>query len=90
MQSKKFCCDDMGSNVENGVLNYSAAFDEYGIPVPEDDISYILIKHCPWCGERLPTSKRKEWFRELELLGYDAPLHDDSIPEAFKSSEWRE
>ena len=86
---KTYCCSDMLQGVENGVIHYNDVFDEYGIPFIEDGVSYALISHCPWCGGKLPESKRLEWFEELERLGYEAPLLDDSIPEAYKSAKWR-
>lgn len=84
-----YCCDDMKENIEkNKLLIYSDVFDEFGIRFHEDMLSYLVIRYCPWCGKILPCSKRDLWFDELEELGYDAPLIDDSIPKKYKSSEW--
>lgn len=101
----KHCCRDMNNKVldlnngdedlkkdENRVILFSSAFREYGIPVMDGKVyssSYILIEYCPWCGKRLPESKRYEWFEVLEKLGYDSPFEQD-IPEKFKTSEWYE
>ena len=72
-------------------IYYSSKFDEYGIPIRDGECgcatSYILINNCPWCGKRLPESKRNAWFDALEELGFDSPL-DEDIPEKFKTSEW--
>ena len=48
------------------------------------------IKFCPFCGEKLPASKRDQWFDELVAMGFDSPLFDDDIPEKYKSVAWRE
>ena len=68
---------------------YSEVFDEYSICCAEDEQSILLLKYCPWCGTKLPESKREEWFDKLEELGFDDPIFDDNIPTAFKTSEWR-
>lgn len=67
---------------------YSEAVDEYGINIAEDHVSMILIEYCPWCGSKLPDSKRDAWFETLEAMGYDRPF-DQHIPCEFKSAKWR-
>ena len=86
-----FCCENMRRNTgdEYRLVYYSEKFGEYGIVMPEDGNSYMLIHFCPWCGKRLPASKREEWFHALEKLGFEAPLGRDDIPEAYKSGAWR-
>ena len=85
-----FCCEDMKHNIkDDGTIHYSDVFDEYGISVPEDNASYVLISYCPWCGKTLPTSKRLEWFEQLESLGFENPLFRNDIPIAYRSAEWR-
>ena len=64
-------------------------FDEYGINCVEDESSYILIEYCPWCGRKLPSSKREKWFDELEKLGIEDPLCEEMIPQKYKNSCWR-
>ncbi len=92
----KHCCNDMELylNSEDKTITYSPRFNEYGISVCDGknnkSNSYIVITHCPWCGKKLPDSKREEWFEELEKLGFDNPIFDDSIPQKFKTSEWYE
>lgn len=80
-------------DVNNKVVYYSSRFNEFGILIYDGlngiATSYILISHCPWCGKKLPESKRDEWFDKLEELGYDEPLSQD-IPQEFNSSEWYE
>lgn len=85
-----FCCDDMAQSIcDAQLVHYSEVLDEYGIPF-HDDISVLLIQYCPWCGQKLPESKREQWFDELEQLGYDEPLSCDDLPAAYKSAQWRE
>lgn len=81
----------MKVNVEEmDTIIYDIALDEYGIKVPEDNSSYILLKYCPWCAKKLPKSKRKKWVDELEKLGFDSPfVQKDIIPEEYKSDQWR-
>lgn len=76
----------------NKVIYYASWYREYGIPVKDGRgiaSSYIVIKYCPWCGKLLPSSKREEWFCELEKLGYESPLEQE-IPLIFSSSAWYE
>lgn len=84
-----FCCEEMRQSVkEFNAINYNSVFDEYGISLFEDDASYVLLNYCPWCGKSLPTSKRLEWFEQLEELGFENPLFRDDLPLAYRSSEW--
>ena len=71
----------------DALVTYTAAFDEYAIPVRDGGKSGVLIRFCPWCGIRLPESKRRRWFEELEALGFDDPLIQ-GIPERYHSSAW--
>jgi len=48
-------------------------------------MSKYTISFCPFCGTKLPASKRDRWFDELEKLGFDEPLGEDNLPENFKS-----
>lgn len=85
------CCECMRTNIEEtGIVNYDIIFDEYGIKVPEDENSYVLLEYCPWCAKKLPSSKREEWFLKLRKLGFENPFEQkDIIPSEFKSDEWR-
>lgn len=73
----------------DNLLYYSSRFDEYGIIIHDGGASSSLIKYCPWCGTKLPESKRDEWFDKLEALGFDHPLLQD-IPEEFTTAAWYE
>ncbi len=90
-----FCCDMMARNVScegndvfgNKTIFYSKRFDEYMLPCSES--SGICIEYCPWCGRKLPESKRERWFEELDQLGIDFSLLDtEQVPEAYLSDQW--
>ena len=90
MTETNFCCHDMETNIKiNQTIIYSEVFDEYGILFKEDGVSYIEIAFCPWCGKKLPLSKRDEWFDRLEKMGYTLPFSQDGIPDEYKSAAWR-
>jgi len=78
---------DMFSCPDN-LIYYDERFDEYGLIIHDGGTSYLKIGFCPWCGKKLPVSKRDRWFSELDRLGYDSPF-EQQIPEQFKTSEWR-
>ena len=96
------CCDAMRGHVErtcdvhpdpfdcpDKLIHYSPRLDEYGIVVHNGGTGTIEIRHCPWCGTRLPESKRDRWFDELKRLGYDDPWTDpEGVPEQYQSDEW--
>jgi hypothetical protein len=48
---------------------YFNKFDEYGIPIHDGGTSCIIIKYCPWCGKKLPKSKRKSSFAKTKIRG---------------------
>lgn len=78
--SDKFECPDV-------LISYSEKFDEYGIIIHDGGASSSLIDYCPWCGTKLPESKRDLWFDTLEELGFDNPF-DEEIPKEFNSRDW--
>ena len=51
--------------------------------------SQMIINNCPWCGTKLPESKRDLWFDTLESIGYDDPW-EQNIPQKYKSKLWRQ
>lgn len=98
---KKLCCEDMNRHTgrtcdehENPfecpdyVISYSAVFDEYGLIIHDGGSSKYTISFCPFCGAKLPESKRERWFDELEKLGFDEPIGADNLPEKYKSDAW--
>jgi len=69
------------------LISYSPRFDEYSIAVRDGGTSAVVIRYCPWCGVRLPESKRQNWFDELSALGYTG-FHSDDIPARYGTDEW--
>jgi len=69
------------------LVSYLPKFDEYGLIVHDGGSASISINYCPWCGSRLPESKRDLWFDELEKLGFDDPSERE-IPIEFTSDAW--
>ena len=75
-----FACADM-------LICYSAAFDEYGLIVHDGGASSVTISNCPWCGTKLPPSRRDDWIDALEARGLDPS--DENLPPEFLSAAWR-
>ena len=98
----EFCCSDMKRDIEyecekhdnifdcyDHLICYNDVFDEYGIIIHDGGSSYVLINYCPFCGKKLPHSKRDSFFDILEELGYtDKEVANRKIPSEFKTDEW--
>jgi hypothetical protein len=69
------------------LIYYVNQFDEYGLIIHDSGAAFLAIVFCPWCGRRLPESKRDLWFAELAAMGFDKPLEQE-IPGAYGSDEW--
>ncbi|MDM0077036.1 hypothetical protein QTH90_21680 [Variovorax sp. J2P1-59] len=80
MHKDLFECPDV-------LVAYAARYDEYGLIIRDGGQSVRLISHCPWCGAKLPDSRRDRWFDELEALGFDEPTAQE-IPEKYKTDAW--
>lgn len=65
---------------------YVPKFREYGAKVLDGGTSFLEIKYCPWCGNKLPGSLRDEWFDRLDRLNIDPAV--DKIPENFLNDLW--
>jgi hypothetical protein len=76
----RFTCPD-------ALADYIPRFDEYGLIVHDGGTSAVGIHFCPWCGARLPDSKRDLWFDELARLGFEDPF-DEDIPADFQTDLW--
>ncbi|MCA5011785.1 MULTISPECIES: DUF6980 family protein [unclassified Enterococcus] len=87
---KKYITNSISRNIsKEKVIYHDERFDEYGIIIHDGGRSYITITHCPWTGEKLPESKKNQWFDELEKLGFEDPISDyEAIPEEYKSAKW--
>lgn len=98
----KHCCENMKENIEfkcsvhdnafdcpDCLISYNDKWDQYGVIIHDGGKSSILINYCPWCGKKLPESKRDLWFDKLEALGYENPFLEE-IPEIFETGQWYE
>jgi hypothetical protein len=65
---------------------YIPKFDEYGIIVHDGGTSMVRIQFCPWCGTRLPESKRDRWFDELKRRGIDP--RGEQVPAEYQTDAW--
>jgi hypothetical protein len=65
------CCDAMAAHLSqpceqhadpfdcpDNVIYWSPALDEFGLIIHDGGTSYIVVKHCPWCGKTVPPSNR--------------------------------
>jgi hypothetical protein len=68
-------------------IEFTERFRTYGISVRGSDGTVQQIRHCPWCGARLPDELRDRWFEELEQLGIEDPTRENA-PAEFLTSEW--
>jgi hypothetical protein len=71
----------------DALIDYLPVFDEYSIIVHDGGTSSVVIHFCPWCGAKLPPSKRARWFEEVEALGFSNP-EDSHIPGKYRTDEW--
>ena len=69
------------------MLDWIATWNEYLIPIAHDGYKATMIHYCPWCGIKLESSKREEWYKRLYELGYDDPSEQE-VPEEFNSDRW--
>lgn len=98
----KFCCEDIEKYVEyectthknifdcyDHLFIYNKIYDEYGVIIHDGGSSYIAINYCPFCGAKLPDSKREAYFDLLEQKGiWNGKDTKEEIPEEFKTDEW--
>lgn len=92
------CCDMLkqntafdpkdGSPAEKPIV-YCRRFDEYILSLPENCDVGMILYYCPWCGKKLPESKRRKWFDELDSMGIEFSLFDtDQVPPSYLSDAW--
>ena len=68
---KEHCCEQMAGRVNyrcekhpdvfdcpDHLIYHSAESGEYGIIIHDGGSSFIVISFCPWCGTKLPESRR--------------------------------
>jgi hypothetical protein len=60
MLQTDFVCEEHESPFEcaDNLIYYSQKFDEYGLIIHDGGSSFIKIEFCPFCGTKLPESKR--------------------------------
>ena len=82
------CCKEMEFHLQEGevALLYLPEFREYGIQILDGGSSFQEIYYCPWCGKKLPSSLRDQWFDRMEELGYE--WGDENIPTKYLSDKW--
>ncbi len=72
VEDKKHCCEAMTYQLNlrckqhpdrfdcaNNLIDYVEQLDESGIILHDGGSSYSVIHYCPWCGTKLPESKRE-------------------------------
>lgn len=97
---KNHCCPDLESSLTfdckthadkyscpDALIDYSERFDEYGLIIHDGGSGSVAIEYCPFCGTKLPESKRGLWFDTLESMGFDDPF-EQKIPHKFNTSAW--
>lgn len=91
---KKYCCDSMCKNLEDIrlPLGYNPKSREFYLKYLNSKCSILLIKYCPWCGAKLPTSLRSKFFDVLEeeyaITDPFDPEQEPLVPGEFNSDEW--
>ena len=82
-------CDQHDSPFDcaDALVVYNDALREHGLVIHDGGASYLLIRHCPWCGAALPESLRDAWIERLDALGLE-PFGD--LPPEMESAAWRE
>ena len=97
----QFCCLDMETAIQdnsNSPLTYTPYLRSYIISVPNSLLKKneiwvgYKVKHCPFCGTKLPSSLAQ---KRLEILeeeyGVDDPYYPEQknlIPREFMTDEW--
>jgi len=89
----KHCCQRMEEAVTNTcedhddrhecpdcLIDYNYKFNEYGLIIHDGGSSVMTIEFCPWCGSKLPESRRDEWFDEQEKIGITDP-QNQALPD---------
>ena len=83
----QFCREQLRTAVESEEISidYTPTFREFGVRVLDGGASSILLNVCPWCGTRLLSSLRDQWFTQLERRGVD-PY--GAVPPKFSDDRW--
>jgi hypothetical protein len=82
---------DFAFTGEDLLTEYYAAFREFGISYPpRSGGGTQMLEYCPWCGSKLPTQLRDQWFTTVQDdPGFvDAWPSSRGVPLEFKSDQW--
>lgn len=84
----KHCCEQMRDAIQDDVVpvTFLPKFREYGILVLDGGSSFLELRYCPWCGNKLPSSLRDEWFDYLEAREIDP--ESDLVPPEYQTEQW--
>ena len=96
---KMFCCESMNRATSlscqvhtdkfecpDVLVSYLPKFDEYGLIIHDGGTSVIGIQFCPFCGSRLPDSKRDLWINSKLMIG-SGKIHNKSFkPTALRTA----
>ncbi|MCP2362708.1 hypothetical protein HD597_009728 [Nonomuraea thailandensis] len=74
----------------DAVVTFLAEYRGYGLPIHDGGSSFIAIRHCPWCGARLPQRLDEEWEEEVRATGFDPDAEEGELPAELKWDTWRE
>ena len=87
-----FCCESLDFFIKEKEypILYSKAYRSFDMRVLDGGSSVIVMKYCPWCGEKFPKELTDTFFSELsKCLNKDAGLDDiDDAPKEFQTDEW--
>lgn len=97
LDGQKHCCEDLSVALDfscdlhsdpfdcaDSVLIYHPLFREYGLILHDGGMTYLQIDFCPFCGTRLPATRRDDWFNQVERLGLENADFDD-LPDDLKT-----
>jgi len=82
------CCAAMTSCIREGeaALRYIPYLREYKIAILDGGSSGLVIRYCPWCRSKLPSSLRESWFARIESLGLNP--WEGAVPSEYRSEKW--
>jgi len=99
-QNREHCCPTMTQQINLtsalGVgplegstdqrVYWSPVFDEYGL-ICQPSMEILLIQFCPFCGTKLPPSRRNAWHEALRKTGWQS--WGDPIPPRLLEIDWQ-
>jgi hypothetical protein len=76
------CCDALWSSVDKGDVVYDNVLKWFGFYTKDDPFkSYQVMRHCPFCGTKLPNLG----FKYEEVI--EQELGENSVPEGWFSED---